>query len=1103
MSSSWGLRAQAGIESAPASPSSEVLNFLAAITSVSLPLLTGLNLTTNSSQYEAPRFVGSGGFATIQVVERKHKNHDTDNVELVAVKRSGASAPFDVHFSQLTLELRILAHERLRLHPYIVDVRGLYLDGRSAELVSLALVLEYSDFGNLAHFLAHRREEGSELPMTDKIELLSQVCCGLNALHELRICHGDVKTQNVLVFENQGALVAKVSDFGSSVVSDSSDGSALVTRPGGTPLLTAPEIRNAYASNSTSFTIDDALRTDVYSFGLLVWEVLKNGDSYFGAAWLAMSEDDEATSVEVKEDFLRDLEHDALVSLGIEYLRILGLESVLYEKIKAVFGSTLQYNPSKRSRIPDICKILDDDAARHSHSQTPSGPADNCILAWTIDRSFYELLENEHRPTNKPIDRLPTSLQQKVFKALVVLASPENPTPLSTHAAMTVAECYTMAYGCSYDTNAVLHWLRIAAASGNRYASMWSARVHNTLEQRCTDSACLADDIHAELANITPSDYLSSRVKLLNFSMIEDVRNVTKSRQPNALDDLCVSVSVFDSLEVDNLPHLHIASLSGDNSWVTELLKTTDIHMRSQQGFTAIDYACIGGQLSTLKLLLSHGSNASVSTNRNITPLHLSIFFSRDTMADAVKLLIASGVSLTTESGRFAFSYHDIRLEGDALMWSVLTRNYALARILAPHMSTSSKLTGIRCALYMFFHEIADYLLSVTCIPDDFDPPSVYAIRRPFLHWIAHGLQSQQDIQNTISLAEKHGWNEFLALLVGRLQPGDLNEYVLDGGKMTYFQMAVKLGAVEAARIFLEVGGANVNLRMNHETQLSPLHICAFRDSTPQMWSLLLEHGADMRARASTKQVTPFQLAIMERRFNPMKPELLQSILQKTDDDVRSEVLHGLLNLMIRPAQHDLDDFFRWALSQQELCRKVNSRDEYGATMLQKAALHLHRDAVCHLLGAMADAGASLISNGYTILPLQLVCFRARLLYTLPLGHKSGKVLEADDSELQYIQGLSEALEIAAELLDCHADQGDDFLEGITKMHLLYRMRAFDHHERLGLAFTPDDASALGSWPGLEGKFTPEDLGDAGIEDETSAIKAALQEIETIRLDFP
>ncbi len=159
------------------------------------------------------RVAGQGGYASVEIgiAKMPHKH-------LVAVKRSrmpSASASpklapktseadqddglGGVDFEQLTLEMRILGHRRLRKHANVVDILGLCIDEFN-DSPTLALVLEYSAHGTLGSFMARQRGGESEIPVLQRVDFILQVARGLEAVHKLKVCHGDVKTENALVF---------------------------------------------------------------------------------------------------------------------------------------------------------------------------------------------------------------------------------------------------------------------------------------------------------------------------------------------------------------------------------------------------------------------------------------------------------------------------------------------------------------------------------------------------------------------------------------------------------------------------------------------------------------------------------------------------------------------------------------------------------------------------------------------------------------------------------------------------------------------------------------------------------------------------------------
>ncbi|KAK3352889.1 hypothetical protein B0T25DRAFT_568137 [Lasiosphaeria hispida] len=95
----------------------------------------------------------------------------------------------------------------------LVDAAIGKLPGSSGRF-AFSLVLEYSELGNLAHFLQTNEDQ---LYIEERIDLAYQVFHGLATLHDAKICHSDVEAQNALVFAKEnGGFTTKISDFGAS-----------------------------------------------------------------------------------------------------------------------------------------------------------------------------------------------------------------------------------------------------------------------------------------------------------------------------------------------------------------------------------------------------------------------------------------------------------------------------------------------------------------------------------------------------------------------------------------------------------------------------------------------------------------------------------------------------------------------------------------------------------------------------------------------------------------------------------------------------------------------------------------------------------------------
>jgi serine/threonine protein kinase len=114
------------------------------------------------------------------------------------------------------------------------------------------------------------------------------VARGLHELHMCGIVHGDLKLDNVLVTAHTSAqsgpqgmsqsVVAKISDFGHSLLLYEDDEAKEDQKYGGTLAYNAPEIAKSHGLEYESLNFR---KCDVWALGLLCWEALDNGSPYY------------------------------------------------------------------------------------------------------------------------------------------------------------------------------------------------------------------------------------------------------------------------------------------------------------------------------------------------------------------------------------------------------------------------------------------------------------------------------------------------------------------------------------------------------------------------------------------------------------------------------------------------------------------------------------------------------------------------------------------------------------------------------------------------------------------------------------------------------
>ena len=209
-------------------------------------------------RYTIIRLLGSGGMASV------YQAWDETLGTAVALKliRVDATTP-RAELRQLEDRFkRELKLARQVTHPNVVRIHDL------GEVEStLYLTMEYVQGADLATLV--QREP--RLPLPRVLLLARQIAAGLAAAHKAGIVHRDLKPANVMVDAQDHALLM---DFG---IARSTTGATINTMPGsliGTLDYMAPEQARGEPTDE---------RTDVYAFGLILYELLAGGRPRYSA----------------------------------------------------------------------------------------------------------------------------------------------------------------------------------------------------------------------------------------------------------------------------------------------------------------------------------------------------------------------------------------------------------------------------------------------------------------------------------------------------------------------------------------------------------------------------------------------------------------------------------------------------------------------------------------------------------------------------------------------------------------------------------------------------------------------------------------------------
>ena len=117
------------------------------------------------------------------------------------------------------------------------------------------------------------------------LEIVSQVAAGLEAVHEQKLVHRDIKPTNIMVrLKDEGRVTGKIIDLGLAKGASELGSESQVSTPGafaGTPAFASPEQFAGLGAD---------IRSDLYSLGVTLWEMLAGQVPFRGSPSELMQE---------------------------------------------------------------------------------------------------------------------------------------------------------------------------------------------------------------------------------------------------------------------------------------------------------------------------------------------------------------------------------------------------------------------------------------------------------------------------------------------------------------------------------------------------------------------------------------------------------------------------------------------------------------------------------------------------------------------------------------------------------------------------------------------------------------------------------------------
>jgi serine/threonine protein kinase len=149
------------------------------------------------------------------------------------------------------------------------NIASVFHLGRSGENYFYAM--EFVDGETLESLIRRRGRLDVELAL----DIMTQVAAGLNAIHKQHLVHRDIKPSNIMLSWEEGRLEnAKIIDLGLAKGA-TEDTLSIAGSFIGTPVYASPE---QFAGLGTD------IRSDLYSLGVALWEMLSGKPPFYGSA---------------------------------------------------------------------------------------------------------------------------------------------------------------------------------------------------------------------------------------------------------------------------------------------------------------------------------------------------------------------------------------------------------------------------------------------------------------------------------------------------------------------------------------------------------------------------------------------------------------------------------------------------------------------------------------------------------------------------------------------------------------------------------------------------------------------------------------------------
>ncbi|UZO27050.1 uncharacterized protein OCT59_019259 [Rhizophagus irregularis] len=201
--------------------------------------------------------VGRGGFGLVESADWK-----SCGIKIALKSLLDNSSVDENSMNEFVKELKNL--KKVSFHPNIITFFGISKE-------KYAMVLDFANQGNLREYLAIHF---NDLEWSDKIQMASDIVCGLKCLHFKHIIHRDLHAKNILVNNNR----LMIADFGASKqLSEANSTNSTNSTADGIGMIEYMEPQRFVFINHKK-----TKKSDIYGLGVLLWEISSGRSPFHG-----------------------------------------------------------------------------------------------------------------------------------------------------------------------------------------------------------------------------------------------------------------------------------------------------------------------------------------------------------------------------------------------------------------------------------------------------------------------------------------------------------------------------------------------------------------------------------------------------------------------------------------------------------------------------------------------------------------------------------------------------------------------------------------------------------------------------------------------------